>query len=190
MPIIIHGALLIFFLLLFFAQCPVYPCKQEVVDADLELLLDKISYEMYTNNSLTAVIEKDPALFSCCPTPDCSYVFFKTNNDSSDFGCPVCKKRYCLACKIDYHSGSTCEQYQAWSVANGTADDLFTDFVVGHKFKKCPGCQRWVEKDEGCDHMTCRCGYEFCYRCGGKYGRCQCANGEYSSDENEEGEYD
>jgi len=22
--------------------------------------------------------------------------------------------------------------------------------------------------------MTCRCGYEFCYKCGGKYMECEC----------------
>jgi hypothetical protein len=26
-----------------------------------------------------------------------------------------------------------------------------------------------VEKTSGCDHMTCRCGYQFCYICGGKW---------------------
>lgn len=36
--------------------------------------------------------------------------------------------------------------------------------------KQCPSCKFWVEKNKGCDHMTCRCGYEFCFRCGAKYG--------------------
>jgi len=31
-----------------------------------------------------------------------------------------------------------------------------------------------VERTQGCDHMTCRCGQEFCYRCGGLYGECLC----------------
>ena len=28
---------------------------------------------------------------------------------------------------------------------------------------------------KGCDHMVCRCKYEFCYKCGGKYPDCECA---------------
>jgi len=57
---------------------------------------------------------------------------------------------------------------------NGKADDLFKDFISGTKCKQCPGCKKWVEKNDGCDHITCLCGYEFCYRCGGKYPKCHC----------------
>jgi hypothetical protein len=39
---------------------------------------------------------------------------------------------------------------------------------------KCPRCRMHVEKDEGCDHMTCPCGTQFCYRCG-DYWKCLCA---------------
>lgn len=37
--------------------------------------------------------------------------------------------------------------------------------------RRCPGCGAGVEKNGGCDHMTCRtaggggCGHEFCWRC-------------------------
>lgn len=127
-------------------------------------------------------------------------MFFYQPEDGVDFGCPLCKKRYCLKCKVDYHVGSTCEKYQEWARENGLADELFGDFVQGHNFKQCPGCKAWVEKNQGCgmfldfllatmliyftseslrnqikilwlvfiflflDHMTCRCGREFCYR--------------------------
>ena len=40
--------------------------------------------------------------------------------------------------------------------------------------KRCTQCKFIVVKNDGCDHMTCRCGYEFCYVCGGKYQRCKC----------------
>jgi hypothetical protein len=30
-------------------------------------------------------------------------------------------------------------------------------------------CYKWIQKNQGCDHMTCRCGNQFCYQCGGKW---------------------
>jgi hypothetical protein len=53
-------------------------------------------------------------------------------------------------------------------------DVAFEKFVQGKKFKQCPKCQFWVEKNMGCDHMVCRCNFEFCYKCGGIYKKCKC----------------
>lgn len=39
--------------------------------------------------------------------------------------------------------------------------------------KRCPNalCGFWIEKNEGCDHMTCsRCEFEFCWSCGAAIG--------------------
>ena len=53
-------------------------------------------------------------------------------------------------------------------------DEDFLKFVKGKKFKECPFCKHWVERTEGCDHMKCRCGKDFCYKCAGPYGKCEC----------------
>lgn len=39
--------------------------------------------------------------------------------------------------------------------------------------RKCPRCKRRIKKAGGCDHMTCLCGHEMCWRCGGDW----CKNG-------------
>jgi len=33
------------------------------------------------------------------------------------------------------------------------------------KVKSCPQCNNGVEKDEGCNHITCRCGSHWCWKC-------------------------
>jgi len=41
------------------------------------------------------------------------------------------------------------------------------EFENPEKYRKCPGCGIWVEKEVGCDHMQCLCGVHFCYNCRG-----------------------
>ncbi|KAJ6780549.1 hypothetical protein PWT90_06637 [Aphanocladium album] len=61
------------------------------------------------------------------------------------------------------------------------ADDgrqSFIAFAEGAGWRACFGCGEMVSRDEGCDHMTCRCRAEFCYRCGVKWKGCQCGDWE------------
>ncbi|KAK8932098.1 hypothetical protein VCV18_000629 [Metarhizium anisopliae] len=41
-------------------------------------------------------------------------------------------------------------------------------------WKRCYRCKALVELKEGCNHMTCRCGAEFCMICGIKWKNCDC----------------
>ena len=86
----------------------------------------------------------------------CSY-------DKNEFhlNCPMCKKSYSLQCKTKWHKGMTCEEYQR--TKNKDENDIkFEEYAKGSKLKQCPKCKRWVEKIDGCDHISCPCGTSFC----------------------------
>ncbi|KAI9700009.1 MAG: hypothetical protein M1836_002543 [Candelina mexicana] len=46
------------------------------------------------------------------------------------------------------------------------------------KYQICYRCREMRELSSGCNHITCPCGAEFCYVCGGVWKHCDCpANG-------------
>eukprot|EP01105_Mastigella_eilhardi_P008498 TRINITY_DN205_c0_g1_i2.p1 TRINITY_DN205_c0_g1~~TRINITY_DN205_c0_g1_i2.p1 ORF type:complete len:628 (+),score=189.68 TRINITY_DN205_c0_g1_i2:87-1886(+) len=153
--------------------CPDPDCKQEVALDDIAQLCPHDLVERMHGSLLELAIESHPESFSCCPTPDCGYVFIWEPGDPVDFLCPKCGKRYCLQCKSDYHEGVSCEMNRKMKKGENNDDDLFADFVKGSKFKQCRKCKNWVELATGCNHVKCRCGHEFCYACGGDY-PCKC----------------
>jgi IBR (half RING finger) domain-containing protein len=44
-------------------------------------------------------------------------------------------------------------------------------------YQQCYACKNMVEKVEGCNHMTCVCGAQFCMRCGDKWRTKSCYEG-------------
>jgi len=120
------------------------------------------------NISLNRLSETNPDEISFCPTPGCQYICYYDAN-VYHLDCPLCKKSYCLKCKTEWHKNQTCQEYQEFH--NMTYDEKinqkkFDDYVKGNKCKQCPTCKRWIEKNKGCDHISCLCGTHFCYRCG------------------------
>jgi hypothetical protein len=48
----------------------------------------------------------------------------------------------------------------------------------GILIKKCPRCKIIIEKNGGCLHMYCMCGYNFCWNCKNEWSKC--GHGNYS----------
>lgn len=82
--------------------------------------------------------------------------------------CPVCGTDTCVDCKVRWHTGRSCAQFRA----EHDGSDMLAKLAEKKKWKACPMCKVTIEKTQGCDHMRCRCGVSFCYRCGNQ--RCSC----------------
>jgi len=75
-------------------------------------------------------------------------------------------------------------------VENALSDEKSNLLMKSKKYQKCPGCEKIVEKRDGCNHITCICGYQFCYKCGNKYPckvkYCNQSSGDEDSESNSE----
>ncbi|XP_044581324.1 E3 ubiquitin-protein ligase ariadne-1-like [Cotesia glomerata] len=71
-----------------------------------------------------------------------------------------------------WHAPILCKYLRKW--VKKTAEDSTTSHWIGINAKECPQCLAAIEKNGGCNHMTCRnCKYEFCWICTKKWsGRC------------------
>ncbi|KAF8603499.1 hypothetical protein BDV93DRAFT_473140 [Ceratobasidium sp. AG-I] len=91
--------------------------------------------------------------------------------------CQVCDTRSCFTHDVPWHAEKTCAQYDAEQAgrARQAQDNLASEAYIQQHAKACPNaaCGRNIEKNDGCDHMTCRrpagCGHEFCWVCFADY---------------------
>jgi len=62
-----------------------------------------------------------------------------------------------------------CKAFRALAAASadpGELDAALVTWRAGTDAAQCPGCKVLIERKGGCEHMTCKCGTEFCYLCG------------------------
>ena len=115
--------------------------------------------------------------------PDCSCFInldYVDACEGSQLICPQCAIELCAVCKSKGHDGITCDENRASLPEN--QDELTLSLIRSKDWKKCPSCGHVIELSQGCNHMTCPCGTEFCYRCGSlwgknKFGESSCTTG-------------
>lgn len=79
--------------------------------------------------------------------------------------CGQCATVTCIECKQDMmqhvgDDGTSCKKLEE------LMNEGDRKLAKSNRWKQCPGCKNLVERTEGCDHMACQCGTEFCYKCG------------------------
>ncbi|KAL4461453.1 hypothetical protein ABPG74_016077 [Tetrahymena malaccensis] len=154
-------------------KCPNHLCQYSIQPSEIKQILEKQDYEKYEQFQLENYIDFNKSqVFQRCLTPNCEYLFIK-EIEIDKFNCPTCYQEYCLVCQCKYHTSQSCKEYQMAENLK-KLDEQFDNLVKDKKYKQCSKCQMYVEKNQGCNHMTCRCKYEFCYVCGGPYNQCEC----------------
>ena len=101
--------------------------------------------DKYSRNILWKQTISNPNL-KLCPREHCQGVIDKSQPINE---CNRCRTKYCKECELVTHEGACDTNFQ----------DNFKDW------KRCPQCKMFIERTQGCNHMTCRCGHQFCFVC-------------------------
>ncbi|KAL6656018.1 hypothetical protein ACP70R_006844 [Stipagrostis hirtigluma subsp. patula] len=106
-----------------------------------------------------------------CPFKDCSALLVDDPGHGeaaavTDVECPHCRRTFCAQCKVPWHDGTSCEEFQRLGEdERGREDLLLRKVAQERKWQRCPKCKMYVERTSGCAFIRCRCGYCFCYNC-------------------------
>ncbi|KAI1612501.1 ubiquitin-conjugating enzyme E2 [Exophiala viscosa] len=153
-------------------ECAFDGCHRIVDSKTLKLLVDRSVQDRY-GVLLTRTYVDDKDNLKWCPAPECEYAI----------DCPV-KKRdlnrivptvrcahehsFCFGCTLADHRPAPCALVKKWM--KKCEDDSETSNWISANTKECPKCNSTIEKNGGCNHMTCRkCKHEFCWMCMGPW---------------------
>ncbi|CAL1708948.1 unnamed protein product [Somion occarium] len=103
-----------------------------------------------------------------CPNPRCSaLVQLHDDPDEPQAQCPACSTLMCVPCRVVWHQDLSCEEYQALPLDERSPEDQQAlQLMKAQNWRRCPKCAFIVELSVGCNHITCRCRTEFCFKCG------------------------
>ena len=75
--------------------------------------------------------------------------------------CWRCTKQICILCGQTSHGEGN----------EGKCESMHESKIIAmakenKKWTRCTKCRYVLERIDGCDHMTCKCGAQFCFQCG------------------------
>ncbi|KAK1577643.1 hypothetical protein Q3G72_023512 [Acer saccharum] len=151
--------------------CPGVNCKSVLeIDACREVI-PKEMIGLWEEALCEELIDESERFY--CPYKDCSALLLNDCKEEVivvEAECPVCHRLFCAQCCVPWHSGVECEEFQRLNEdERGREDLMVVELAKDNKWGRCPHCKFYVERTQGCPHITCRCSYQFCYGCGSEW---------------------
>ncbi|KAK7446350.1 hypothetical protein VKT23_014556 [Stygiomarasmius scandens] len=144
-------------------------CLRPVALPMIQKFLTPSQFSALLETAFTVHIEKNPQLYRYCKTPDCKQIYrWDSSTTATARQCPSCLASVCLKCHEEGHDGMSCEERRV-QTDPAEQERLNAAWARGAGVKRCPQCQVWIEKTEGCNHMSCKCGAHICWVCMGTF---------------------
>ncbi|OMO74958.1 Zinc finger, RanBP2-type [Corchorus olitorius] len=147
-----------------FLRCPEPSCNAAVTRDLVGLFASEEEKSKYSNFFVTSYIEVNRNIKNC-PGAGCeNAIEFVGGCGSNDVFCS-CTHSFCWNCTEEAHRPVDCETAKNWMAKNSSEAEN-VNYILAFT-KPCPKCRKPIEKNLGCNHMTCRapCHYQFCWLC-------------------------
>lgn len=150
--------------------CPGDSCKLSLNESVVQLLVEPPVFDRYLRLLDRAYVD-DHDNIKWCPAPNCENAvecgasLRQLKHVIPSVTCAA-GHSFCFGCALDEHQPCICSIVKIW--LKKCEDDSETSNWISANTKECPKCSSTIEKNGGCNHMTCRkCKYEFCWVCMG-----------------------
>ncbi|KAJ3106590.1 hypothetical protein HDU97_005955 [Phlyctochytrium planicorne] len=129
-------------------QCAASKCSLVVDEVAVKLIVPDV---VFTNDYAVECKVSANSLEEIVPTVVCK-----------------CGHTFCFGCGLPDHQPSICKIVKRW--LKKCDEDSASANWISLNTKECEKCASTIEKNGGCNHMTCRkCRYEFCWVCLGEW---------------------
>lgn len=145
-------------------RSPIVRIRRSLRTVNLTILASEIALTSpsWNRRALQAALNDVPGYFSC-HSASCDYGHIHDDQGANDniWRCqnPACNALICTLHEVPFHTGETCAQYdeRLATAKRSRTEDTASEDMVARSSKPCPGpdCGRRIEKNGGCDHMTC-----------------------------------
>ncbi|PON66070.1 E3 ubiquitin ligase RBR family [Parasponia andersonii] len=149
--------------------CPVSECKGSLEPEYCRSILPQEVFDRWGMALCEALILGSEKFY--CPYKDCSVMMIDDGKEIiKESECPSCYRMFCAQCKVPWHAGIDCAEFQKLNKDEREEEDIMLMQLAKKKhWRRCPNCNFYVERKDGCLYMLCRCRTAFCYNCGNIY---------------------
>lgn len=146
-------------------RCPEERCRGALDPELCQGILPREVFDRWGAALCEAMVLAAPRAY--CPFKDCSAMMLDDAGEAvTESECPSCRRLFCAQCAVPWHAGVDCAAYKKLGKGDrGKEDLLVVEMAKGKKWKRCPKCKYFVEKSQGCLHITCRCCIILSFRC-------------------------
>jgi len=161
-------------------KCIHQKCFEPLTDKFIKEFGGSDVFGTYLSTTKASYVNRNENVIWCPNPKSCGRAVIYREGVSCDIRCK-CGYEFCFKCRALPHGTATCSHAKQWremektivaaSKESGDSKMTISDMTyLLENVKPCPRCKNTIERNHGCDQMTCRlgaggCGHQFCWIC-------------------------